>query len=53
MARYVIYSCAINCVDLDANCHVQIIVRGPSVTGNEAALGVAGLIREDNTLAYV
>jgi hypothetical protein len=31
----------------------QIIVRGPCVAGMEAALGVAGKMREDNTLAYV
>jgi hypothetical protein len=33
--------------------HQQIIVRGPCVAGNEAALGVEGQIREDNTLAYL
>lgn len=32
---------------------LQIIVRGPCVAGNEAALGVAGRMRDDNTLAYV
>ncbi|KAK4137659.1 acetyl-CoA synthetase-like protein [Trichocladium antarcticum] len=31
----------------------EIIVRGPCVAGQEAALGVTGLIRDDNTLAYV
>ncbi|KAK3358978.1 hypothetical protein B0T25DRAFT_531627 [Lasiosphaeria hispida] len=31
----------------------EIIVRGPSVAGNEATLGVEGVIRDDNTLAYV
>ncbi|KAL2176330.1 uncharacterized protein P884DRAFT_260867 [Thermothelomyces heterothallicus CBS 202.75] len=31
----------------------EIIVRGPSVSGGEAALGVAGKMRDDNTLAYV
>ncbi|KAK3684761.1 hypothetical protein B0T22DRAFT_481793 [Podospora appendiculata] len=31
----------------------EIIVRGPSVAGNEAALGVVGVIRDDNTLAYL
>ncbi|KAH6850756.1 hypothetical protein B0I37DRAFT_372330 [Chaetomium sp. MPI-CAGE-AT-0009] len=31
----------------------EIVVRGPCVAGNEAALGVAGMIRDDNTLAYV
>ncbi|KAK3308599.1 uncharacterized protein B0T15DRAFT_524783 [Chaetomium strumarium] len=31
----------------------EIIVRGPCVAGNEAALGVAGMMRDDNTLAYV
>ncbi|KAI6359764.1 hypothetical protein MCOR25_006937 [Pyricularia grisea] len=31
----------------------EIIVRGPSVAGNEAALGVVGRILDDNTLAYV
>ncbi|ROT39256.1 hypothetical protein SODALDRAFT_310623 [Sodiomyces alkalinus F11] len=31
----------------------EIVVRGPSVVGNEAALGVNGKILEDNTLAYV
>jgi acyl-CoA synthetase (AMP-forming)/AMP-acid ligase II len=31
----------------------EIIVRGPCVAGNEAALGVAGLMRDDNTLTYV
>ncbi|KAH6640949.1 hypothetical protein F5144DRAFT_641518 [Chaetomium tenue] len=30
----------------------EIVVRGPCVAGNEAALGVAGMIRDDNTLAY-
>ncbi|AEO62869.1 f2299bbb-f8e9-4439-9750-8cad230db242 [Thermothielavioides terrestris] len=30
----------------------EIIVRGPCVAGNQAALGVAGRIRDDNTLAY-
>lgn len=32
---------------------LQIVVRGPCVAGNEAALGVAGMIRDDNTLTYV
>ncbi|KAL2163107.1 hypothetical protein VTH06DRAFT_6943 [Thermothelomyces fergusii] len=31
----------------------EIIVRGPCVSGGEAALGVAGKMRDDNTLAYV
>ncbi|GAB1314383.1 Long chain acyl-CoA synthetase 7, peroxisomal [Madurella fahalii] len=31
----------------------EIIVRGPCVAGMEVALGVAGMMREDNTLAYV
>lgn len=31
----------------------EIIVRGPCVSGNEAALGVAGMMRDDNTIAYV
>ncbi|KAK3327873.1 hypothetical protein B0T19DRAFT_176168 [Cercophora scortea] len=31
----------------------EITVRGPSVAGNEAALGVVGVIRDDNTLAYL
>ncbi|KAK4142271.1 uncharacterized protein C8A04DRAFT_38377 [Dichotomopilus funicola] len=31
----------------------EIIVRGPSVAGNEAALGVVGRTRADNTIAYV
>ncbi|KAK3378523.1 hypothetical protein B0H63DRAFT_250170 [Podospora didyma] len=31
----------------------QIFVRGPSVAGGEAGLGVAGRIRDDNTLAYI
>ncbi|KAL0465827.1 hypothetical protein QR685DRAFT_127633 [Neurospora intermedia] len=30
----------------------EIFVRGPSVSGGEAALGVAGYMRDDNTLAY-
>lgn len=30
----------------------QIVIRGPSVAGNEAGLGVIGVIRDDNTLAY-
>lgn len=33
--------------------YLQIVVRGPCVAGNEAALGVAGMIRDDNTLTYV
>ncbi|KAL2133644.1 hypothetical protein VTI74DRAFT_2000 [Chaetomium olivicolor] len=36
----------------DQECRGEIIVRGPCVAGNEAALGVAGRIRDDNTLAY-
>ncbi|ROW11699.1 hypothetical protein VPNG_05578 [Cytospora leucostoma] len=31
----------------------EIVVRGPNVAGGEAALGVIGKIRYDNTLAYV
>ncbi|KAG7289066.1 hypothetical protein NEMBOFW57_005428 [Staphylotrichum longicolle] len=31
----------------------EIVVRGPCVAGNEAALGVAGMMRDDNTLTYV
>ncbi|KAL2152054.1 hypothetical protein VTH82DRAFT_5238 [Thermothelomyces myriococcoides] len=31
----------------------EIIVRGPPVAGGEAALGVAGKLRDDNTVAYV
>lgn len=31
---------------------LQIVVRGPSVSGGETALGVAGYMRDDNTLAY-
>ncbi|KAL1903190.1 hypothetical protein Sste5346_000475 [Sporothrix stenoceras] len=31
----------------------EIVIRGPSVVGSEAALGVIGVIRDDNTLAYV
>ncbi|CAK7211171.1 hypothetical protein SBRCBS47491_001023 [Sporothrix bragantina] len=31
----------------------EIIVRGPAVVGSEAALGVIGRIRDDNTLAYL
>ncbi|KAI0380801.1 hypothetical protein F5Y04DRAFT_256735 [Hypomontagnella monticulosa] len=31
----------------------EIVVRGPSVAGGEAALGVIGTMRIDNTLAYV
>lgn len=31
----------------------EIVVRGPCVAGNEAALGVSGVIRDDNTLAYI
>ncbi|KAM7194971.1 peroxisomal long chain acyl-CoA synthetase 7 [Naviculisporaceae sp. PSN 640] len=31
----------------------EIIVRGPAVAGNEAALGVVGVFRDDNTLAYI
>lgn len=31
----------------------EIVVRGPCVAGGEAALGVIGTIRFDNTLAYV
>lgn len=34
------------------NFNVQIVVRGPCVAGGEAALGVAGVIRFDNTIAY-
>lgn len=30
----------------------EIVVRGPSVSGGETALGVAGYMRDDNTLAY-
>ncbi|CAK7206037.1 hypothetical protein SEUCBS139899_008820 [Sporothrix eucalyptigena] len=30
----------------------EIVVRGPAVVGNEAALGVIGAIRDDNTLSY-
>ncbi|CAK7222829.1 hypothetical protein SCUCBS95973_004969 [Sporothrix curviconia] len=30
----------------------EIIIRGPAVVGSEAALGVIGRIRDDNTLAY-
>ncbi|KAL1870286.1 hypothetical protein VTK73DRAFT_2700 [Phialemonium thermophilum] len=36
----------------DSESRGEIIVRGPAVAGNEAALGVIGVIREDNTLAY-
>ncbi|KAF6836144.1 AMP-dependent synthetase ligase [Colletotrichum plurivorum] len=31
----------------------EIVVRGPCVAGQESAIGVAGKIRDDNTLAYV
>lgn len=31
----------------------EIVVRGPAVAGGEAALGVIGTMRVDNTLAYV
>ncbi|KAK1760786.1 peroxisomal long chain acyl-CoA synthetase 7 [Echria macrotheca] len=31
----------------------EIIVRGPAVATGEAALGVEGIIRDDNTLAYL
>ncbi|KAK0727925.1 hypothetical protein B0T26DRAFT_696094 [Lasiosphaeria miniovina] len=37
----------------DALSKGEIFVRGPCVAGSEAALGVAGVIRDDNTLAYV
>ncbi|KAK0626620.1 hypothetical protein B0T14DRAFT_510510 [Immersiella caudata] len=37
----------------DGQSRGEIIVRGPCVAGNEAALGVEGQIREDNTLAYL
>jgi len=37
----------------DEKAEGEIVVRGPCVSGNEAALGVAGFIRDDNTLAYV
>ncbi|KAI1376457.1 hypothetical protein F4677DRAFT_418590 [Hypoxylon crocopeplum] len=30
----------------------EIVVRGPAVAGGEAALGVVGTVRVDNTLAY-
>ncbi|KAF6819801.1 AMP-dependent synthetase ligase [Colletotrichum sojae] len=30
----------------------EIVVRGPCVAGQESAIGVAGKIRDDNTLAY-
>ncbi|EFX02672.1 AMP-dependent synthetase/ligase [Grosmannia clavigera kw1407] len=30
----------------------EIVIRGPSVANNEAGLGVIGVIRDDNTLAY-
>ncbi|KAK3403310.1 hypothetical protein B0T20DRAFT_22461 [Sordaria brevicollis] len=30
----------------------EIVVRGPSVSGGETALGVAGYMRDDNTLTY-
>ncbi|KAK3953046.1 hypothetical protein QBC32DRAFT_339914 [Pseudoneurospora amorphoporcata] len=30
----------------------EIVVKGPSVSGGETALGVAGYMRDDNTLAY-
>lgn len=32
---------------------MQIHVRGPSVAGGEANLGVTGKLKEDGTLAYV
>ncbi|KAH8888902.1 hypothetical protein GQ53DRAFT_237787 [Thozetella sp. PMI_491] len=31
----------------------EIFVRGPCVAGGEAGLGVTGVIRDDNTLAYI
>ncbi|KAK2590009.1 hypothetical protein QQS21_012307 [Conoideocrella luteorostrata] len=31
----------------------QIVARGPSVSGGEARLGVAGKVNDDNTLSYV
>jgi len=31
----------------------QIIVRGPAVVGDEAALEVIGTFRDDHTLAYL
>lgn len=37
----------------DGESRGEIIVRGPCVAGNEAALGVEGYIRNDNTLAYL
>ncbi|KAL2760707.1 hypothetical protein ACRALDRAFT_2096339 [Sodiomyces alcalophilus JCM 7366] len=40
-------------VSTDEQSQGEIIVRGPAVAGNEAALGVNGKILEDNTLAYV
>ncbi|KAI1497558.1 hypothetical protein F5X99DRAFT_396458 [Biscogniauxia marginata] len=36
----------------DDNYTGEIVVRGPAVAGGEAALGVIGTIRDDNTLAY-
>lgn len=36
----------------DENYTGEIVVRGPAVAGGEAALGVLGTIRIDNTLAY-
>ncbi|KAK3325401.1 hypothetical protein B0H66DRAFT_573412 [Apodospora peruviana] len=37
----------------DALSKGEIIVRGPCVAGDEVALGVVGVMRDDNTLAYV
>ncbi|OIW30298.1 hypothetical protein CONLIGDRAFT_661657 [Coniochaeta ligniaria NRRL 30616] len=36
----------------DAESRGEIIVKGPCVAGNEAALGVIGVVRDDHTLAY-
>jgi acyl-CoA synthetase (AMP-forming)/AMP-acid ligase II len=30
----------------------EIVVRGPAVSGNEAALGIIGMMRDDNCVAY-
>ncbi|CAK7568462.1 MAG: hypothetical protein SEPTF4163_006454 [Sporothrix epigloea] len=36
----------------DDNREGEIVIRGPAVVGSEAALGIVGRIRDDNTLAY-
>ncbi len=39
------------CIDQQLICK-QIIVMGPAVAGGQTALGIVGVIRDDNTLAY-